>query len=202
MGRTGTWFAYQQLPIVPDIVTVGKGLGAGFAPVAGVMCTQQVYDAIAAGSRAFDLGHTWDGAPLPCAVGLAVLDIMVEQELVELVRQRGPDLRARLESALRGNPLVHDVRGRGFLLGVELVDPRDGSSFLPEGLNVAQRVEDVAFEHGLLVTSTQSTADGMTGDEILLAPAFTSTDDELASMVERFAEVMTVIAREVKSSLS
>jgi adenosylmethionine-8-amino-7-oxononanoate aminotransferase len=202
MGRTGSWFAYQQLPIVPDIVTVGKGLGAGFAPVAGVMCTQHVYDAIAAGSRAFDLGHTWDGAPLPCAVGLAVLDIMVEQELVERVRQRGPDLRGRLESALRGNPLVHDVRGRGFLLGVELVDPRDGSSFLPEGLNVAQRVEDVAFEHGLLVTSTQSTADGMTGDEILLAPAFTSTDDELASMVERFAEVMTVIAREVKSSLS
>jgi adenosylmethionine-8-amino-7-oxononanoate aminotransferase len=202
MGRTGTWFAYQQLPIVPDIVTVGKGLGAGFAPVGGVMCTQQVYDALAAGSRAFDLGHTWDGAPLPCAVGLAVLDIMVEQELVERVRRRGPVLRGRLEAALRGNPLVHEVRGRGFLLGVELVDPRDGRSFLPEELHVAQRVEDAAFEHGLLVTSTQSTADGLTGDEVLLAPAFTSTDEELAEMVERFAATMADVAREVEGSLA
>jgi adenosylmethionine-8-amino-7-oxononanoate aminotransferase len=202
MGRTGSWFAYQQLPIVPDIVTVGKGLGAGYAPVAGVLCRQPVYDAIAAGSRAFDLGHTWDGAPLPCAVGLAVLDVMVEQELVERVGRRGPSLRGQLEAALRGNRMVHEVRGRGFLLGVELVDPRDGRSFLPEDLHVAHRVEDVALEHGLLVGSTQSTADGFTGDEILLAPAYTSTDDELALMIDRFAETMVDVARQVEGLLA
>ena len=202
MGRVGTWFAYQQLPIEPDIVTVGKGLGAGYAPISAVLCKQHVYDAIAAGSRAFDLGHTWDGAPQSCATGLAVLDALVSRRLVERVRDRGPRLRDELELALEGNPMVHDVRGRGFLLGVELVDPRDGKSFLPDELQAGLRVEDHALEHGLLVSSTHSTADGYAGDEILLAPAFTSTDDELAMMLERFSETMTHMTSKIEKALS
>jgi adenosylmethionine-8-amino-7-oxononanoate aminotransferase len=202
MGRVGSWFAYQQLPIEPDIVTVGKGLGAGYAPISAVLCKQNVYDAIAAGSRAFDLGHTWDGAPQSCAIGLAVLDTLVSRRLVTRVRDRGPKLREELESALKGNPLVHDVRGRGFLLGVELVDPRDGKSFLPDELQAGLRVEDHAIEHGLLVSSTHSTADGYAGDEILLAPAFTSTDDELAMMLERFAETIAHMANKIEKALT
>ena len=194
MGRVGSWFAYQQLPIEPDIVTVGKGLGAGCAPVSAMLCRAHVYDAVAAGSRAFDLGHTWDGAPLPCAVGLAVLEVMVERRLVERVRERGPALRDELESKLRGNPMVGEVRGRGFLLGVELVDPGDGHSFPPDELGLGHRVEDAALEHGLLVGSTHSTADGYAGDEILLAPALTSTDGELAMMLERLAETLSEVA--------
>jgi adenosylmethionine-8-amino-7-oxononanoate aminotransferase len=202
MGRAGTWLAYQQLPIEPDIVTVGKGLGAGYAPISAVLCKQHVYDAIAAGSRAFDLGHTWDGAPVSCAIGLAVVDALVSRRLVERVRDRGPRLRDELESALKGNPMVHDVRGRGFLLGVELVDPRDGKSLLPDELQTGIRVEDNALEHGLLVSSTHSTADGYAGDEILLAPAFTSTDEELAMMVERFSETMAHMAIKTEKELA
>jgi adenosylmethionine-8-amino-7-oxononanoate aminotransferase len=202
MGRVGSWFAYQQLPIEPDIVTAGKGLGAGYAQLSAVLCKQHVYEAIAAGSRAFDLGHTWDGAPVSCAVGLAVIDTLVERRLVSRVRDRGPELRNELESALKGNPLVHEVRGRGFLLGVELVDPRDGSSFLPDELQAGLWVEDHAIEHGLLVSSTHSNADGYTGDEILLAPAFTSTDEELAKMVERFAETMAHMASKIEKALT
>src|SRR5207244_2986024 len=78
-------------------------------------------------------------------------------------------------------------RGRGFLLGVELVDPRDGVSFLPIEMDVAGIVDDTAFDNGLLVTSTHPQADGFAGDQTLLAPAYTSTDEELAEMVERFA---------------
>ncbi|MEA2656234.1 MAG: hypothetical protein QOI23_1599 [Chloroflexota bacterium] len=202
MGRVGSWFAYQQLPIVPDIVTVGKGLGAGYAPISAVLCRQHVYEAIAAGSRAFDLGHTWDGAPQSCAVGLAVVEALESRRLVERVRDRGPRLRDELDSALKGNQMVHEVRGRGFLLGVELVDPRDGKSFLPDEMQVGLRVEDHAIEHGLLVGSTHSTADGYAGDEILLAPAFTSTDEELAMMIERFAETMKHMTSKVEKTLS
>ena len=203
MGRVGSWFAYQQLPIEPDIVTVGKGLGAGYAPISAVLCKQHVYDAIASGSsRAFDLGHTWDGAPVSCAIGLAVVDALVSRRLVERVGDRGPRLRDELESALKGNPMVHDVRGRGFLLGVELVDPRDGKSFLPDELQTGLRVEDHAFEHGLLVSSTHSTADGYAGDEILLAPAFTSTDGELAMMIERFSETLAHMASKTEKALA
>jgi adenosylmethionine-8-amino-7-oxononanoate aminotransferase len=202
IGRVGSWLAVHQLPIRPDIVAVGKGLGAGYAPLGAVLCRAAVFDAIDAGSREFDLGHTWDGAPLSSAVGLAVLDLLEERGLVDRVRERGPGLRVELEAALSGSELVKEVRGRGFLLGVELVDPRDGTSFLPVDLDVASLVDDTAFEHGLLVTSTHPQADGFAGDQVLLAPAYTSTDAELAEMLERFATTMRYVERRVEAALA
>jgi adenosylmethionine-8-amino-7-oxononanoate aminotransferase len=201
-GRVGSWLAAHQLPLEPDIVAVGKGLGAGHVPLGGVLVRAQVYDAIDRGSREFDLGHTWDGAPLPCAVGLAVLDLIDRADLVTRVRDRGPGLLAELTRALSGSELVGEVRGRGFLLGFELVDPRDGSSFLPVELDAASLVDDVAFEHGLLLTSTHPQADGFAGDQVLLAPAYTSTDEELDQMVERTAATIADVARRVKDRLS
>ena len=202
MGRVGSWLAAHQLPIEPDIVAVGKGLGAGYAPLGAVLVREEVYDAIDRGSREFDLGHTWDGAPLPSAVGLAVLDLIEERALVERVRDRGPALRDDLASALGGSGMVKEVRGRGFLLGVELVDPRDGTSFLPVDLDAAAIVDDTAFEHDLLVTSTHPQADGFAGDQVLLAPAYTSTDAELAEMVERFAATMNDVEQRVGARLA
>jgi len=201
-GRVGTWLAAHQLPIEPDIVAVGKGLGAGHVPLGGVLVREAVYDAIDRGSREFDLGHTWDGAPLPCAVGLAVLDLLEERDLVARVRDRGPSLVTELTDALSGSELVGEVRGRGFLLGFELVDPRDGTSFLPVELDAASLVDDVAFEHGLLVTSTHPQADGFAGDQVLLAPAYTSSDEELAQMLERLAATIADVERTLKDRLS
>jgi adenosylmethionine-8-amino-7-oxononanoate aminotransferase len=201
IGRVGSWLAADQLPIEPDIVAIGKGLGAGYAPLGAVLCRQHVYDAIDRGSREFDLGHTWDGAPLTAAVGLAVLDLLVERGLVERVRERGPGLRDELEAALQGSEIVREVRGRGFLLGVELVDPRDGESFLPVELDAASLVDDTALEHGLLVTSTHPQVDGYAGDQTLLAPAYVSTDDELAQVVDRFRATMGSVERSIKDSL-
>jgi adenosylmethionine-8-amino-7-oxononanoate aminotransferase len=131
-----------------------------------------------------------------------VLDFLVERELVDRVRDRGPSLRDELESALAGSEIVREVRGRGFLLGVELVDPRDGESFLPDELDAAALVDQTAFEHGLLVTSTHSTPDGYTGDQTLLAPAFVATDEDLGEMVERFAATIADVERSVKESLA
>ena len=202
IGRVGSWLAADQLPIEPDIVAIGKGLGAGYAPLGAVLCRQHVYEAIDRGSREFDLGHTWDGAPLSSAVGLAVLDVLVGRGLVERVRDRGPGLRDELEAALTGSELVREVRGRGFLLGVELVDPRDGESFLPVELDVASLIDDTALEHGLLVTSTHPQADGFAGDQTLLAPAYVSTDEELTQVVDRFRETMVSVERSIKKSLA
>ena len=201
MGRTGTWFAYQQLPLRPDVVAAGKGLGSGYAPLAACLCTEDVYQALANGSREFEHGHTWDGAPLPCAVGLAVLDVFEQEQVVERVRERGPSLRDELAATLEDVALVRDVRGRGFLLGVELVDPRDADSFLPTDLHAAELVDDVAFEHGLLVTSSHSTADGFCGDQTVFAPALTATDDELREMVERFRETMIDLQGRIEERL-
>ncbi|MCY4621081.1 MAG: aminotransferase class III-fold pyridoxal phosphate-dependent enzyme [bacterium] len=202
MGRTGGWFAYQGMPITPDIVTIGKMLGGGYMPLAATMCRQPVYDVLASGSKEFDLGHTWDGAPLSCAVGLAVLDYMERHDVAGLAAERGPALVDRLRAALDGYAIVGEVRGRGFLLGVEYVDPRDGASIPPDWLGIAERIDACALENDLLVMSTHPNADGYAGDQTVFAPALTSTDEELAEMIERFARVVAEVDRTVTDSLA
>ena len=196
MGRTGSWFHAQQLPLQPDIVSTAKGLGAGYAPVAAVLCREHVYEAVAGGSRSFELGHTWDGAPLSCAVGLAVIEHLRRERLVERVAARGPEVRAALAEALAASPIVAEVRGQGFLFGIEYADPADGASFLDPALRVAPRIDQEALRRGLIVYSTQPTADGYAGDQTLLAPAFNATDAELGAMVERMAATNAAVHAE------
>jgi adenosylmethionine-8-amino-7-oxononanoate aminotransferase len=201
VGRTGRWFAGAATECVPDIIATAKGLGAGYAAIGAVLCREHVYEAVARGSRRWPLGHTWDGAPLSCAVGLAVLDALRSEGLVERVRDRGPELRDELERALKDVPIVRAVLGHGYLLGVLFADPRDQTSLLPRELRAAARVDAAAFERELITLSTQPTRDGFAGDQTLFAPTFTATDDELGEMVARFADAVTRVADEVDAEL-
>jgi hypothetical protein len=184
------------------MIATAKGLGAGYAAIGAVLCREDVYQAFARGSRRFTLGHTWDGAPLACAVGLAVLNVLRTEGLVEHVRDRGLRLREELAAALQDVAMVREVRGHGFLLGVAFVDPRDGESFLPPELGVAGRIDAAAFERGLITLSTQPTRDGYAGDQTLFAPPFTTSDEELEEMVDRFTESVRHVAGEVESELA
>ncbi len=202
VGRTGSWFAADRLPFRPDIIATAKGLGAGYAAIGAALCHEHVYEAIASGSRRFTLGHTWDGAPLSCAVGIAVIDALRRERLIERVAERGPRLREQLAEALEDVEMVREVRGQGYLLGVEYVDPRDRESFLPVDLGVAGRIDDTALEHELVILSTQPTGDGFAGDQSLFAPPFTATDEELEEMVGRFAAVVHEVAVQVERELA
>src|SRR5436305_15105789 len=119
MGRCDSLYAADKLPFTPDIIATAKGLGAGYAAIGSTICHQRVYDAVASGSRHFTLGHTWDGAPLTCAVRIAVLEALRRERLIERVAERGPQLRDELARALEGIAMAREVRGHGFLLGVE-----------------------------------------------------------------------------------
>ena len=198
MGRTGDWFAASRLPFVPDIIATAKGLGAGYAAIGATLCHERVYEAIASGSRQFPLGHTWNGAPLPCAVGIKVLETLRAEGLIDHVRDRGPQLRDQLEEALADVAIVREVRGHGYLLGVEYADPDDAAAFLDPELRVAARVDDACMENGLITLSTQPTRDGYAGDQSLFAPAFTATDAELDEMVERFAASVRSVAHRLE----
>jgi adenosylmethionine-8-amino-7-oxononanoate aminotransferase len=200
-GRTGTWFAADQLPLEPDIVSFGKGAGAGYAPLAGILCREHVYEAIASGSKNFEHGHTWDGAPLLCAIGLAVLDVLERERLVESVAARGPSVLEELQAAIERFDVVGEVRGRGFLLGFELVDPRDGTSILPADVDGGALVDETALDHGLLTNSSHGSKDGFASDQTLLAPAFTSTGAEITEMVERLVSALEEVDVQVKSKL-
>jgi adenosylmethionine-8-amino-7-oxononanoate aminotransferase len=202
LGRTGTWFAADQMPIVPDVITTAKGLGAGYLPVGAMLVRDHVFQAVAEGSRSFEPGHTWDGAPVSCAVGSAVIGVLKREGLVEAVRERGPVLLDHLRHALDGCEMVREVRGRGFLLGVSYVDPSDGTSLLDPALGVARRIDDEALERLLLVYSTQPTRDGYAGDQTLLAPAFIASDFELEELVERFSQSVRTVETQVKRQLT
>src|SRR6266705_2231496 len=191
----------EKLPLVPDIIATAKGLGAGYAAIGAVIFTDHVYQAFAKGSRRFTLGHTWDGAPMSCAVGLKVLEVLRSEQLLERVRAGGPRLRDELSAALAGIPMVREVRGHGFLLGVEYVDPRDGKSFLPPALGVARRIDLTAMEMGVIVYSTMPTRDGFAGDQTLFAPPFTTPEDDLGEMVVRFARTVRAVAGSVEREL-
>ena len=177
VGRTGEWFAGAVTACPPDLIATAKGLGAGYAAIGAVLVKEHVYRAFEDGSKRFTLGHTWDGAPLACAVGIAVID------------------------AVRREGLIERVRGHGYLLGVSFVDPRDGASFLPPTLRVGGRIDAAAFDKELIVLSTQPTRDGFAGDQTLFAPAFTASDEDLDEMVSRFAEVVHEVAKDVEPEL-
>jgi adenosylmethionine-8-amino-7-oxononanoate aminotransferase len=202
VGRTGEWFAAAKTACPPDLIATAKGLGAGYAAIGAVLVRDRVFDAIARGSRRFALGHTWDGAPLPCAIGLAVLHALRTENLIDHVRERGARLRDELAAAVGELPMVREVRGHGYLLGVSFVDPRNGRTLLPRELRVGAKVDDAAFRRQLITLSTQPTRDGYAGDQTLFAPPFTTPDDDLEEMVARFTAAVHEVAEAVEPGLA
>jgi adenosylmethionine-8-amino-7-oxononanoate aminotransferase len=202
VGRVGEWFAAAKTACPPDFIATAKGLGAGYAAIGAVLVRDRVYDAIAGGSRRFTLGHTWDGAPLPCAVGLAVLHALRTEGLIDHVRERGARLRDEIEQELKGVAMVREVRGHGYLLGVSFVDPRNGTTLLPPELRVGARIDDAAFRAGLITLSTQPTRDGFAGDQTLFAPPFTTLEVDLCEMVDRFTAAVREVADGLDADLS
>lgn len=118
MGRSGTLHAWEQEGVVPDIQTVGKGLGGGYAPVSGVLIASKIVDALDKGTGVFKHGQTYQGHPVSCAAALAVQKIIKEQNLLENVRNMGALFERELRTRLGNHPNVGDIRGKGLFWGV------------------------------------------------------------------------------------
>ena len=190
MGRTGHLFASEADDVRPDIVTIAKGLGAGYQPVGAMLCSGEIYDTIAAGSGFFQHGHTYLGHPVAAAAGLAVVSAILERDLVARAARMGEVLQAALGDALGGHPHVGDLRGRGLFRGIELVADRDGKRpFAPER-RVAARVKAAAFEAGLICYPMAGTRDGRHGDHILLAPPFILSQAQVDELVGKLARAI------------
>ena len=185
MGRTGTLFACEQEEVRPDLVTIAKGLGAGYQPIGATLVSRAIYEAIVAGSGFFQHGHTYMAHPTACAAGLAVQQTIVEEQLLGRVRQQGARLRDMLVERLGGHAHVGDVRGRGLFLGLELVADRASKRpFAPER-RLHARVKSEALARGLMCYPNGGTIDGYRGDHVLLAPPFIVTDADLEVIVDR-----------------
>lgn len=189
-GRTGSFLACEQDGVTPDLVTLAKGLAAGYQPLGAVLCSQKVYEAFESGSGAFIHGHTYNAHAIACAAAVAVQRVIREEGLLPHVAEAGRRLRARLAERFVRHPFVGDVRGRGLLLAVELVRGRETREPFAPGLKVHNRVRTAAFERGLLVYPGGGTIDGHRGDHILLAPPYNVTNAELDVIVDRLAQAM------------
>ncbi len=185
MGRTGTLHACEQEGVVPDLMTIAKGLGGGYQPIGAVLAQKRIVDAMSAGTGFFQHGHTYLGHPVACAAALAVQRVIERDGLLALVRARGASLRTRLEERFARHPHVGDIRGRGLFYGVELVRDRATKAPFDPALKLHARVKREAMARGLLVYPMGGTIDGCSGDHVLLAPPFIVSEEELGLAAER-----------------
>ncbi len=187
MGRTGTLHACEQDGVVPDLLTIAKGLGGGYQPIGAVLAQQRIVEAFSKGSGLFQHGHTYLGHPVACAAALAVQRVIHRDGLLERVRQLGQGLRERLHTAFGTHAQVGDIRGRGLFQAIELVAEREGKTPFEPGLQVHARIKAECMARGLMVYPMGGTLDGRLGDHVLLAPPFIATEADLDTLVERLA---------------
>ncbi len=190
MGRTGTLFAIAAQGVAPDIITVAKGLGAGYQPIAGMLVSERVVDAIATGSGMLANGHTYMNHPVACAGALAVLRTIEAEDLLANVVARGAELRSALDRRFGQHPHVGDIRGVGLFQALELVADRGSKAPFPRRTRVAEGVKRTALGQGLLCYPSAGAADGVEGDHVLLAPPYVATSADIQEIVDRLARAL------------
>ncbi|KUY64584.1 hypothetical protein WI25_28265 [Burkholderia cepacia] len=187
MGRTGYLYACDEDGVAPDLLTIAKGLGAGYQPIGATLVSDRIYRTIVDGSGFFQHGHTYLGHATACAAALEVQRVIAEEKLLDNVKARGEQLRASLREHYGAHPHVGDVRGRGLFVGVELVRDRDTKATFDPALKLHAAVKREAMQRGLMVYPMGGTIDGVHGDHILVAPPFICTAQQIDTIVERLS---------------
>ena len=182
MGRTGKPFAIEHWGVTPDMILVGKGIASGYAPLGAVIAAGHVVEAISRGSGTFLHGFTYNAHPVAVAAGNAVLDYIEREKLFERVQTVGNELREALEPLKRFS-VIGDIRGMGLLIGIEFVSDAKTRAPFPADARVAARIQEDAFEAGVVTYPIQGCADGVRGDHILIAPPFTITTGMIHMLV-------------------
>ena len=176
--------------MVPDLITIAKGLGGGYQPIGAVLAQGAIVDAFSRGSGLFQHGHTYLGHPVACAAALAVQRVIHRDGLLAQVQRQGHGLRERLQAAFGTHDHVGDIRGRGLFQAIELVHDRATKAPFDPALKLHARIKAQCMERGLMVYPTGGTIDGARGDHVLLAPPFIASDADLDAIVGRLADAV------------
>lgn len=187
MGRTGTLFACEQEGVVPDIITIAKGLGAGYQPIGATLCTTSIYEAFAKGSGFFQHGHTYMGHPTACAAADVVVSKLTEGGLSARSAEMGAKLDDALRDAFGQHPHIGDIRGRGMFRGLEIVENRETKAPFDPSKAIHKKIKAAAFEAGLICYPMGGTIDGLVGDHVLLAPPFIIEDHQIGELIDKLS---------------
>ncbi len=197
MGRTGSLFACEQEDIAPDILTIAKGLGAGYQPIGAMLCSGEIYRAIEDGSGFFQHGHTYLGHPVACAAANAVVNAIINRDLIEQVNTRGEQLMQALHDRFGEHPNIGDIRGRGLFQGLEFVSDRDNKIAFDSSLGVNKLFKRQAFQNGLICYPMGGTIDGKQGDHVLLAPPFIIEDNHISELIDKLDKTLTQVLGQI-----
>lgn len=185
MGRAGAMFVTAQENVRPDIITIAKGLGAGYQPIAATMASERVAGAIEAGSGLLANGHTYMSHAVACAASVAVIETIEDEELLDNVTRMGALLSRRLHEVFGQHANVGDIRGRGLFQSLELVANRETKQPFAAKNQLAAKIKQAAQDLGLICYPSTGTADGVNGDHILLAPPFIINESHVDEIVEK-----------------
>ncbi|MCP4722296.1 MAG: aspartate aminotransferase family protein [Desulfobacteraceae bacterium] len=189
MGRTGEWFAYNHFDVVPDIVTLGKGLAGGVIALSALGVKETHFNAIREKSGTFMHGGTFSHHPVAAVAGVALIKILEQEKLVERVRIKGEKLGKLLKKHLLPLAQVGDVRGKGFLWGVELVKDKKTKRPFKRSLKTVEGVWDNLFEKGYIIYKSTALA-GADGDALVIAPPYIIEDNEMEMLVQTIKSVL------------
>ncbi len=191
-GRTGTWRALETDCVQPDIMSVAKGLAAGYLPLGAAVYSTRIAEAIGVPQT----GHTFTGHTACCAAGVAVQNIVTREKLVERVSANALKFRQMISDAFSGIDAVGDIRGRGYFMAIELVQDKNTRKPFASQLKLALNIRAQALENGLICYPVGGNVDGVNGDVVILAPPYNASDAELEEIVEKTARsVRQVLAR-------
>ena len=183
-GRTGSNFAITQWGVTPDIIVFGKGVSGGYSPLAGMIVADEISQMIIEElDGRFRHGHSYGGNPLSAAVGAAVLDVIEREGLVDQARDSGAYSLARLEE-LYAHPTVGEVRGRGLMIGLELVKDQETKEPFPPEVGLTMQIRERTKDRGVLVFPGGKCINGVAGDQIFLTPPLTISQAEIELVVD------------------
>ncbi len=195
-GRTGRWFGMDHERVRPDLLVAAKGATSGYWPFGFVAASGELHDTVT-GAGPFVHGFTYSHQPTGAAVAREVLRILEAESLVEASAVKGERLLGLLRDRLGDHPSVGDIRGRGLMVGVELVRDRETTEPYPRASRLAETIVRIARERGLLLYSGTGNADGVDGDVIVLGPPFVITDDELVRIAGGLGDAIDLALAEI-----
>jgi adenosylmethionine-8-amino-7-oxononanoate aminotransferase len=187
-GRTGRLFGYEHWNIEADIIALSKGMASGYFPLGAILSKRSIVETVL-NSGGFKHGYTYAGNPMACAVGLQVLNYILDHNLCANSRDMGKLLKKGLEALEDKYSIIGQVRGEGLLLGVELVKDSDTKDPFPVSADAGQLLADIAFEQGLIVYPRRS-MNGMSGDHVLIAPPLIISEADVNEILDRFERAL------------
>ncbi|RKL65699.1 aspartate aminotransferase family protein [Salipaludibacillus neizhouensis] len=201
IGRTGKMFGLDHWNVKADIIALGKGMSAGYSPIAAALANEKVMMSIVDGSKSIMSGHTYSANPQSAAVALAVIDYIEKNQLVDRVKESGTVLFQKLANLKNNYPIIGNIRGKGLMIGIEFVADLKKKIPFNKAKTLTKLIVETARNKGLLLYPASAGKDGIDGDAIIISPPFTITKEEIDLLVTLFEETLRDVQARLEENI-